>query len=148
LQSRRLSSEIHKSIKQYLDHSNPTSRIEIEEVAIHRDVVSGFLSHLRLPSSESGGGQGKMISHYDDEDEWVYSRCTLAGFTEMSRDEATFLSNNGMLCCWTTVVLSPREEGEGEWDLGFVIHRVAHCTESLEGQTETHPRRNPAQFDY
>ncbi|KAK3990386.1 hypothetical protein QBC44DRAFT_394706 [Cladorrhinum sp. PSN332] len=116
-------------------HKDPTVRVEIEEVALHRDVIQGFLSHLRPPASADGTVRAKLSTkaHYDDDDEWVYSRCTLSEFTEMDRDQATFLSNNGMLCCWASVVLTPWEEegtpGRAVWDLGFMIHRVGLCTE-------------------
>lgn len=117
---------------------DPTARVEIEEVALHRDLIQGFLSHISPPASEDGSVTARLSStaHYDDEDEWVYSRCTLSEFTEMDRDHATFLSNNGMLCCWASVVLTPWEEactGRTSWDLGFMVHRVGMCTERERG---------------
>jgi hypothetical protein len=72
--------------------------------------------------------------HFDDADDWVFSRCLLADFTGFREDEAEVLSAQGRLCCWASVVLQPQRrldgghgEGEGEegkWELGFVVHRV------------------------
>jgi hypothetical protein len=80
--------------------------------------------------------------HFDDGDEWVYSRCLLADYTNFREDEAEVLSEHGRLCCWASVLLRPlplphrseeEEEGEGEggsgsgdgrWELEFVVQRV------------------------
>ncbi|KAK4044386.1 hypothetical protein C8A01DRAFT_42817 [Parachaetomium inaequale] len=80
--------------------------------------------------------------HFDDADDWVFSRCLLADFTGFREDEAEVLSGQGRLCCWASVVLQPQQqqqgqhsqqEGEGEplqdnssgkWELGFVVQRV------------------------
>lgn len=68
--------------------------------------------------------------HFDDADDWVFSRCLLADFTGFREDEAEVLSSQGRLCCWASVVLQPQPdegaggEGEGRWQLGFVVQRV------------------------
>ncbi|KAK4129051.1 hypothetical protein N657DRAFT_676736 [Parathielavia appendiculata] len=77
--------------------------------------------------------------HFDDGDDWVFSRCLLADFTGFRDDEAEVLSAQGRLCCWASVVLQPQQrpreqqqrqqhEGlgqvQGKWELGFVVHRV------------------------
>jgi hypothetical protein len=71
--------------------------------------------------------------HFDDNDDWVFSRCLLADFTGFREDEAEVLSAQGRLCCWASVVLQPQRgpdggqdqcDGEGKWELGFVVHRV------------------------
>ena len=71
--------------------------------------------------------------HFDDADDWVFSRCLLADFTGFREDEAEILSAQGRLCCWASVVLRPRgdleedaseEAAEGAWELGFVVQRV------------------------
>ncbi|KAK4167103.1 hypothetical protein QBC43DRAFT_312157 [Cladorrhinum sp. PSN259] len=120
---------------------DPTVCVEIEEVALHRDLVQGFLNHIRPPTSADGSVAAKMVTtpHHDDDDEWVYSRCIPSEFTDMDRDQATFLSNNGMLCCWASVVLVPWPDqempGHAAWDINFVVHRVGLCTEHHESDS-------------
>ncbi|KAL2017736.1 hypothetical protein VTK56DRAFT_1706 [Thermocarpiscus australiensis] len=83
----------------------------------------------------------RIQRHFDDDDEWVFSRCLLADFTGLREDEAEALSSRGSLCCWASVVLhalpggqglDEDEDGDGTgesgarwwWDLGFVVYRV------------------------
>jgi hypothetical protein len=94
--------------------------------------------------SKSTGPSGRkerrpvhIQQHFDDADDWVFSRCLLADFTGFREDEAEVLSSQGRLCCWASVVLQPQQQsqhdGEGEglpenssgkWELGFVVQRV------------------------
>jgi len=63
--------------------------------------------------------------HFDDKDDWVFSRCLLADFTGFRDDEAEALSSQGRLCCWASVVLQPPPQGAGDkWELGFIVQRV------------------------
>jgi hypothetical protein len=74
----------------------------------------------------------QIQQHFDDADDWVFSRCLLGDFTGFREDEAEVLSSQGRLCCWASVVLQPQpeeEDGEGQgergkWQLGFVVQRV------------------------
>ena len=85
---------------------------------------------LRTPRREQ---QLTIQRHFDDADDWVFSRCLLADFTGFREDEAEILSAQDRLCCWASVVLQPRvdveedsseEAGEGAWELRFVVQRV------------------------
>ncbi len=87
----------------------------------------------RRPRSRRAEQQLTIQRHFDDADDWVFSRCLLADFTGFREDEAEILSAQGRLCCWASVVLQPRgdceedsseEAGEGAWELGFVVQRV------------------------
>ena len=93
---------------------------KLESVAIPGDMVQGFLSG-RLPLWQ---GRSVMLgsAHFDDNDAWVFSRCTLAGFSEMGSCEAETLSRTGRLGCWASVTLT--RQACGRWDLGFLIHRL------------------------
>lgn len=88
----------------------------IERVALPRAVVHTMLSRLPLPD-----GMGPR--HFDDDDEWVFSRCLLSDFSGLDAAEAAWLSSQGRLCCWASVVLM-RHGDRGVWDLGVVVHRV------------------------
>lgn len=88
----------------------------IERVALPRAVVHTMLSRLPLPD-----GMGPR--HFDDDDEWVFSRCLLSDFSGLDAAEAAWLSSQGRLCCWASVVLM-RHGDRGVWDLGVVAHRV------------------------
>lgn len=100
---------------------HPTSNSgKLESVAIPGDMVRGFLSGP-LPL-----WQGRLVvlgpAHFDDSDAWVFSRCTLAGFSEMGSYEAETLSGTGRLGCWASVTLT--RQACGRWYLGFLIHRL------------------------
>ncbi|KAK4237206.1 hypothetical protein C8A03DRAFT_16235 [Achaetomium macrosporum] len=85
-----------------------------------------------------GRKEVQIQRHFDDGDEWVYSRCLLADYTNFREDEAEVLSAHGRLCCWASVLLRPlAAEGEGgcsnssngegggsRWELEFVVQRV------------------------
>lgn len=88
----------------------------IERVALPRAVVHTMLSRLPLPD-----GMGPR--HFDDDDEWVFSRCLLSDFSGLDAAEAAWLSSQGRLCCWASVVLMHHGD-RGVWDLGVVVHRV------------------------
>lgn len=88
----------------------------IERVALPRAVVHTMLSRLPLPD-----GMGPR--HFDDDDEWVFSRCLLSDFSGLDAAEAAWLSSQGRLCCWASVVLM-RHGDRGVWDLVVVAHRV------------------------
>ncbi|KAH6619432.1 hypothetical protein B0J18DRAFT_467584 [Chaetomium sp. MPI-SDFR-AT-0129] len=76
--------------------------------------------------------------HFDDDSDWVSSRCLLADFTGFREEEAEVLSAQGRLCCWASVVLRPVSDpvaggnttggtvngGDGKWELAFVVQRV------------------------
>jgi hypothetical protein len=56
--------------------------------------------------SKSTGPSGRkerrpvhIQQHFDDADDWVFSRCLLAGFTGFREDEAEVLSSQGRLSC-------------------------------------------------
>ncbi len=74
----------------------------------------------------------RIQRHFDDADDWVFSRCLLADFAGFREDETEALSAQGQLCCWASVVLQPQpqsqsegeEHGVGMWELGFVVQRV------------------------
>lgn len=93
---------------------------KLESVAIPGDMVGRFLSRP-LPLWQ---GRSVMLgsAHFDDNDTWVFSRCTLAGFSEMSSYEAETLSRTGRLGCWASVTLT--RQASGRWDLGFLVHRL------------------------
>ncbi|KAK0734514.1 hypothetical protein B0T26DRAFT_635882 [Lasiosphaeria miniovina] len=98
----------------------------LERVALPKSLVQPFLSRLPLPHGVSAGAP-----HFDDDDEWVYSRCLLSDFTEMGEEGAAVLSQQGRLCCWASVVLmryavdgGGHDNTEAHWDLGFIVHRV------------------------
>ncbi|KAL2170759.1 hypothetical protein VTG60DRAFT_4414 [Thermothelomyces hinnuleus] len=62
----------------------------------------------------------RIQPHFDDADDWVFSRCLLADFTGFREDEAEVLSAQGRLCCWASVVLQrqqhpppPPPQGQG-----------------------------------
>lgn len=98
----------------------------IERVALPRAVVHTMLSRLPLPD-----GMGPR--HFDDDDEWVFSRCLLSDFSGLDADEAAWLSSQGRLCCWASVVLM-RHGDRGVWDLGVVVHRVLADRETGSGR--------------
>lgn len=109
-------------------------------------------SALPPPAARKRERRIRIQRHFDDDADWVFSRCLLADFTGLREDEADALSARGRLCCWASVVLRPLEddesesvgfglgerdgEGDGEgdgdeedgeeglWELGFVVHRV------------------------
>ncbi|KAK3488484.1 hypothetical protein B0T13DRAFT_96784 [Neurospora crassa] len=101
--------------------------IKIEQVALPRAVVQQFLSGIRLPNELAGGVDVDVAfpRHFDDDEEWVQSRCILSDFSELDEEEAAWLSSEGRLCCWGSIILM--RDGEHGWDLGFVVHRVLTC---------------------
>ncbi|KAK0624803.1 hypothetical protein B0T17DRAFT_654661 [Bombardia bombarda] len=62
------------------------SNNKLERVALPRSTVQTFLSseHLTLPL----GSGASVRPHFDDDDEWVYSRCLLADFSGLGEEEA------------------------------------------------------------
>ncbi|GAB1310731.1 hypothetical protein MFIFM68171_00941 [Madurella fahalii] len=98
--------------------------------------------HHRQPEQQQQKIQ--IQPHFDDNDDWVTSRCLLADFTGFCEDEAEALSSGGRLCCWASVVLQPVpgtglgaggdttsattgvgvDLGDVKWELGFVVHQV------------------------
>ena len=103
-----------------VDELRAFEHVKLERVALPRTIVQTLLSHMVLPRDAQVIGQ----PHFDDSDEWVYSRCLLADFSGMAEDEATLLSNEGRLCCWVSVVLTRSDHGEQTWDLCFVVHKI------------------------
>ncbi|KAK3355452.1 hypothetical protein B0H65DRAFT_48346 [Neurospora tetraspora] len=107
--------------------------IKIEQVALPRAVVQGFLSGVRLPNGLAGiDPEIAFPRHFDDDDEWVQSRCILSDFSELEEDEAARLSSEERLCCWGSIVLTRDNDGHG-WDLGFVVHRVLTQRDPVTG---------------
>ncbi|KAK1833732.1 hypothetical protein QBC39DRAFT_345009 [Podospora conica] len=98
----------------------------IERVALPRAVVHTMLSRLPFPD-------GVGPRHFDDDDEWVYSRCLLSDFSGMDAAEAAWLSSQGRLCCWASVVLM-RHGDRDVWDLGIVVHKVLADREPGSGR--------------
>lgn len=94
--------------------------VKLEQVALPGPAVRTLLSNMALPP----GATAISMPHFDDDDDWVYSRCLLADFSGMSHDEASRLSDEGRLCCWASVVLTPSEDGGHSRDICFVVHRV------------------------
>ncbi|KAL2193732.1 hypothetical protein P885DRAFT_80957 [Corynascus similis CBS 632.67] len=52
----------------------------------------------------------RIQPHFDDTDDWVFSRCILGDFTGFREDEAEALSAQGRLCCWASVELQPQQQ--------------------------------------
>ncbi|KAK4249494.1 hypothetical protein C7999DRAFT_39472 [Corynascus novoguineensis] len=52
----------------------------------------------------------RIQPHFDDTDDWVFSRCILGDFTGFREDEAEALSAQGRLCCWASVELRPQQQ--------------------------------------
>ena len=94
---------------------------KMERVAVPASAIRTLLSGLVLP-----GGDMNSLAHFDDDDEWVYSRCILADFSGLGDEEASRLSAEGRLCCWASVVLTRvnGDDGRSQWDVGLVVHRV------------------------
>ncbi|KAK1776957.1 hypothetical protein QBC45DRAFT_418085 [Copromyces sp. CBS 386.78] len=106
--------------------------IKIEQVALPRAVVQQFLSGIRLRNGLAGMDVDVAFPrHFDDDHEWVQSRCILSDFSELEEEEAARLSSEEKLCCWGSIVLTKdREHG---WDLGFVVHRVLTQRDPVTG---------------
>lgn len=94
--------------------------IKIEQILLPRDVVQRFLTGIRLPNGLDVNAA--FPRHFDDDDEWVQSRCILSDFSELEEEEAARLSSEERLCCWGSIVLT--RDGDNGWDLGFMVHRV------------------------
>ena len=75
--------------------------------------------------------------HFDDQDDWVYSRCILTDFTALSADDAEYWSQNNNLCCWARVSLrrccdkagrigedTADGDDSSQWELEFIVQRV------------------------
>ncbi|KAJ4297409.1 hypothetical protein N0V88_004331 [Collariella sp. IMI 366227] len=86
---------------------------------------SSSSSQQSLSRTKRGDRRIQIQRHFDDNDEWVFSRCLLADFTGFREEDAETLSSQGRLCCWASVVLQPQAHGDGDkWELGFVVQRV------------------------
>ncbi|KAK3395418.1 hypothetical protein B0T20DRAFT_34405 [Sordaria brevicollis] len=103
--------------------------IKVEQVALPRAVVQQFMSGIRLPNGLAA--DVAFPRHFDDDDEWVQSRCILSDFSELEEEEAARLSSEERLCCWGSLVLS--RDGDHGWDLGFVVHRVLTQRDPVTG---------------
>lgn len=103
-----------------VDEFRVFEHVKLERVALPRAIVQTLLSHMVLPCETQAIG----LSHFDDSNEWVYSRCLLADFSGMAEDEAALLSDEGRLCCWASVVLTQSDHGGQPWDLCFVVHKI------------------------
>ncbi|KAL2131604.1 hypothetical protein VTI74DRAFT_4820 [Chaetomium olivicolor] len=115
---------------------------KVEQIALPGSLVRTLLSRFEEePTAQQQSQQQRPASriehprerrvqiqrHFDDNDDWVFSRCLLADFTGFREDEAEVLSSQGRLCCWASVVLQPQQEQQGsgdKWELGFVVQRV------------------------
>jgi hypothetical protein len=95
----------------------------MELLGLPGTIVRSLLAELRPPPDSSGLGPGWLLEHFDDGDDWVYTRCLLSDFTDMSEAEASVLSTEGRLCCWASVGMK-RENGTEGWDLTVMVHRV------------------------
>lgn len=102
--------------------------IKVEQVALPRAVVQQFISGIRLPN---GLSDIAFPRHFDDDDEWVQSRCILSDFSELEEEDAARLSSEERLCCWGSIVLT--RDGDHGWDLGFVVHRVLTQRDPITG---------------
>lgn len=106
--------------------------IKIEQVALPRAVVHQFMSGIRLPN---GLADVAFPRHFDDDNDWVQSRCILSDFSELEEEEAARLTREERLCCWGSVVLTRDGDHDG-WDLGFVVHRVLTQRDPATGTCE------------
>jgi len=107
---------------------SPCASDKVERVGLPGRLVARLLSDLCLPTELAG----RLSTHSDDEEEWVYSRCLAVDFSNFSEAEAAWLSSQGRLSCWASMVVMPvrREGPEGEVvksDLVFVVHKVVSC---------------------
>lgn len=81
----------------------------------------------------------RIQPHFDDADEWVFSRCLLADFTGFREDEAEALSTAagaGRLCCWASVVLSPPRRRRAGWVGGGMGFEGGEDGDGLEDELE------------
>ncbi|KAK1757896.1 hypothetical protein QBC47DRAFT_377221 [Echria macrotheca] len=95
----------------------------IEEVALPGPTIRTLLTSLTLPDDTLAPS---ILSHFDDHDDWVHSRCVQSDFSGLGEHEARRLSDQGRLCCWASMMLRPGDTSTGglQWDLCFVIHKV------------------------
>jgi len=100
---------------------------KIERVALPGDVFRSLLSHSVPPD-----GATTAPRHFDDDSNWVFSRCLLAEFSGLGEQEANRMSEEGRLCCWASVV-AMRDGDQQSWDLGVVVHRVLTHRRSVSG---------------
>ncbi|KAL1837702.1 hypothetical protein VTJ49DRAFT_3499 [Mycothermus thermophilus] len=69
----------------------------------------------RISPRPASQRQHMILPHFEDNHDWVYTRCLLAEFTGLRENDAMVLSRQGRLCCWASVMLYPlEEEGDGE----------------------------------
>ncbi|KAK4192863.1 hypothetical protein QBC35DRAFT_204800 [Podospora australis] len=120
--------------------NNTMAPVHVERVGLPRTLVQEFRARINLPLSPTDGAvlRSETTPHFDDDDEWVYSRCVMSDFTGVGEDEAAALSRQGSLCCWASIVLEQRHtEGQTSpsWDLGFILHRVGVCTRDPSSKT-------------
>jgi hypothetical protein len=92
---------------------------KIERVALPGAVFRSLLSQTAL----LGGVTETIPRHFDDDEEWVFSRCLLAEFSGLGEQEASRMSDEGKLCCWASLV-AMREGEQRAWDIGVVVHRI------------------------
>lgn len=108
---------------------------KVERVALPGHLVRTLLSRFERGSHSNDTTQAQsrptremrvqIQRHFDDEDEWVYSRCILDDFTGFREDVAEVLSREGGLCCWANVRLRPEGHAPGDkWELEFVVQLV------------------------
>ncbi|KAK0632760.1 hypothetical protein B0T14DRAFT_419508 [Immersiella caudata] len=101
----------------------------IERVALPGAVFRSLLSQVALP----GGVAEAIPRHFDDEEEWVFSRCLLAEFSGLGEQEASQMSEEGKLCCWASLV-AMRDGDQQGWDIGVVVHKVFSHRRSEPGR--------------
>ncbi len=107
---------------------NRVHSVKLERIALPGAIIRTLLSRLPLPGATA-------VPHFDDGDEWVYSRCLLSDFTGFGEEEAAVLSAEGRLCCWASVgaIYEDGTENSG-WDLGVMVHRVFSHTNLQTGE--------------
>ncbi|KAK0657055.1 hypothetical protein B0T16DRAFT_452551 [Cercophora newfieldiana] len=91
---------------------------KIERVALPGHVFRWLLSQANLPDATAA-----VPRHFDDDEEWVFSRCVLAEFSDLGEDEAARASEAGELCCWASLV-AMRDGDQRAWDIGVLVHKV------------------------
>jgi len=77
----------------------------------------------------------RIQPHFDDTDDWVFSRCILGDFTGFREDEAEALSAQGRLCCWASVELRPQQQRQPEQRRGRVKQKWLNTGSSIGTNT-------------